>query len=75
MNDHIREILVMCSQPSIDGEYHAPFVDQEKFAEILIKVTLDQVAERAHYSGDRAWSDDADRKWVELHFGLGELAK
>jgi hypothetical protein len=75
MNDNIRNLLIKCSQPSIDGEYSADYVDQEKFAELIIKATLDQVTERAYYSGDRAWSDDVDRKWVELHFGLGKLAK
>ena len=46
----------------------------EKFAELIIKKTLDEVRERAYYSGDRAWSDDEDRQWVELEFGIGPLA-
>lgn len=46
----------------------------EKFAELIVSKTLDEVEERAHCSGDRAWSDDLDRKWVELVFGFGELA-
>jgi hypothetical protein len=44
----------------------------EKFAELIIGKTLDEVQERAYYSGDRAWSDEEDRKWVELEFGIGE---
>ena len=47
----------------------------QKFAELIIAAVLDEVAERAYYSGDRAWSDGLDRKWVELEFGLGELAE
>ena len=47
----------------------------KKFAELIVKKTLDEVALRAFVSGDRAWSDEADRKWIELEFGLGELAK
>lgn len=46
----------------------------QKFAELIIDAVLDEVAERAYYSGDRAWSDELDRKWIELEFGLGELA-
>lgn len=47
----------------------------QKFAELIISAVLDEVNERAYYSGDRAWSDDLDRKWIELEFGFGELAK
>ena len=47
----------------------------QKFAELIIDAVLDEVAERAYYSGDRAWSDELDRKWIELEFGFGELAE
>lgn len=47
----------------------------EKFAELIVAKVLDEVAERAYYSGDRAWSDDVDRQWVELEFGFGKLAE
>ena len=47
----------------------------QKFAELIIDAVLDEVAERAYYSGDRAWSDEIDRKWIELEFGFGELAE
>ena len=49
--------------------------DSEKFAELIVKKVLDEVAFRAFVSGDTAWSDDADRHWVELEFGFGRLAK
>lgn len=45
-----------------------------EFAELIIGKTLDAVRERAYYSGDRAWSDEEDRQWVELEFGIGPLA-
>lgn len=45
----------------------------EKFAQLLVKQVLDEVSTRAYVSGDRAWSDDLDRQWVELEFGLGPL--
>ena len=47
----------------------------QKFAELIIDAVLDEVAERAYYSGDRAWSDELDRRWIELEFGFGELAE
>lgn len=47
----------------------------EKFAQLIVAKVLDEVAERAYYSGDRAWSDDADRHWVELEFGIGTLSE
>lgn len=47
----------------------------EKFAELIVKKVLDEVSTHAFVSGDRAWSDDADRHWVELEFGIGRLAK
>jgi hypothetical protein len=45
-----------------------------KFAQLLIKDVLDEVAERAYYSGDRAWSDQVDRPWIEMEYGIGTLA-
>ena len=48
---------------------------EKKFAELIVAKVLDEVAERAYYSGDRAWSDELDRRWVELEFGMGELAE
>lgn len=45
----------------------------QKFAELIISAVLDEVNDRAYYSG-RNWSDDLDRKWIELEFGFGELA-
>ena len=48
---------------------------EQKFAELIVKKVLDEVSTRAFVSGDRAWSDDADRHWVELEFGFGRLAK
>ena len=50
-------------------------IETKKFAELIVAKVLDEVADRAYVSGDRAWSDDADRHWVELEFGFGRLAK
>ncbi len=44
-----------------------------KFAELIVEAVLDQVAERAYYTGDRDWSDELDRQWIQLEFGYGPL--
>lgn len=48
--------------------------DMEKFVEIIVEEALTQVAERAYYTGDRDWSDELDRPWIQLEFGYGPLA-
>ena len=47
----------------------------EEFAKLIVEKTLNEVNERAHYSGDRTWSNEADRQWIELEFGIGPLAE
>ena len=47
----------------------------EKFAELIVEDVLDQVKERAYYTGDRDWSDDVERPWIQLEFGYGKLAE
>ena len=83
MNQQVRELAIKANlyvdvngQPwprnmngeDIEGAY-------QRFAELIIEATLDAVAERAYYTGDRDWSDDVDRPWVQLEFGLGTLAQ
>ena len=46
----------------------------EIFAKLIVETVLDQVKERAYYTGDRDWSDEVDRPWIQLEFGYGELA-
>ena len=48
--------------------------DKEKFAQLIVEAALDQVKERAYYTGDRDWSDEVDRPWIQLEFGYGSLA-
>jgi len=45
----------------------------EQFVEAIVESTLTQVAERAYYTGDRDWSDELDRPWIQLEFGYGKL--
>lgn len=46
-----------------------------RFTELVVEKVLDEVADRAYCSGDRAWSNELDRSWVELEFGMGKLAE
>jgi len=45
----------------------------ERFAKLLIEDVLNEVKERAYYTGDRDWSDEVDRPWIQLEFGYGSL--
>jgi hypothetical protein len=88
MNERIRELAEQAEKYALDNVgkgyygiedliYQFQFVDTkiEKFAELIVAKVLDEVATRAFVSGDRAWSDDVDRPWVELEFGIGKLAE
>jgi hypothetical protein len=60
-----------------DREVYVPPDSQvvlEKFAQLLVSDVLREVDTRAYVSGDRAWSDDLDRPWIELEYGFGMLA-
>jgi hypothetical protein len=47
----------------------------ERFTALIVARVLDEVEHRAYYTGDRNWSDELDRQWVELEFGIGPLAQ
>lgn len=47
----------------------------ERFTALIVARVLDEVEKRAYYTGDRNWSDELDRPWVELEFGIGPLAQ
>jgi hypothetical protein len=81
MNERIRQlarkagISILYEYDGYDG--HAGvlnFDDIEKFAQLLVSDVLREVDTRAYVSGDRAWSDDLDRPWIELEYGFGTLA-
>jgi hypothetical protein len=69
MNERITLLALKASDPKTG------WLDRQKFAQLIVAKVLDEVADRAYVSGDRAWSNDADRHWVELEFGFGRLAK
>jgi hypothetical protein len=48
--------------------------DIENYTLLVVEAVLDQVKERAYYTGDRDWSDEVDRPWIQLEFGYGSLA-
>ncbi len=70
MNERIKRLM-------LEAGYAAPELAgrANKLIELVVKEVLDEVEERAYYSGDRVWSDELDRPWVELEFGFGELAE
>ena len=83
MNKRIKELALQAMTAttikfSADREWSADewrdFYDT-KFAELIVEDVLDQVKERAYYTGDRDWSDDVDRPWIQLEFGYGKLAE
>jgi hypothetical protein len=73
MNERIKELVEKSF--IYDKQNDSSFFNKEKFAELIVAKVLDEVADRAYVSGDRAWSDDVDRHWVELEFGFGRLAE
>jgi hypothetical protein len=70
MNERIKELANKAvgkrSCYMIEAEYI-------KFAKLIVEEVLDQVKERAYYTGDRDWSDEVDRPWIQLEFGYGPL--
>ena len=80
MNERIKELAnIWANRRSEDEKLGIIYTFSEKaletFAELIVKKVLDEVSTHAFVSGDRAWSDDVDRHWVELEFGIGRLAK
>jgi hypothetical protein len=73
MNNNISKILAKCTQPSIDGDFSSPFVDQEKFARLLIEEVLSEVDDRCYGRGENQWYYEDDKKWIRMHFLGGKL--
>ena len=69
MNERLRTLM-------LEAGYAAPELAgrANKLAELIVEAVLDQVKERAYYTGDRDWSDEVDRPWIQLEFGYGKLA-
>jgi len=45
MNKRITELLAQATQESIDGPFANPYVDQKKFAELIIKECVKRLQE------------------------------
>jgi len=78
MNERIKELMAQAVTFYLDPDskqYEAQVTpeDLEVFAELIVESVLDQVKERAYYTGDRDWSDEVDRPWIQLEFGYGSL--
>jgi hypothetical protein len=60
--------------PKLGGVYTFNERALEVFAQKVVEETLDEVQNRAYYTGDRDWSDKIDRQWIQLEFGYGPLS-
>lgn len=74
MNERIKKLANIWANLRGDNEYTFSDKALEVFAQKVVEETLTQVAERAYYTGDRDWSDEVDRQWVQLEFGYGPLS-
>ena len=76
MNKRIQEISEKAKTQVPQGLAVDKWIEtyNEIFAKLVIEAVLDQVKERAYYTGDRDWSDEVDRPWIQLEFGYGSLA-
>ena len=80
MNERIKELFGKSLDKAVPYTWHSlDHVEVEEvmqeFAKLLVSEVLDEVEQRAYYCGDRAWSDELDRPWIELEFGFGNLAE
>jgi len=78
MNKRIEELFGKALDRAVPETWTSLAPDQlakvtEEFAKLIVEEVLDQVKERAYYTGDRDWSDEVDRPWIQLEFGYGEL--
>jgi len=73
MNARIKELWDQAAKLESDPSWEGQTKFMEKFAELIVEAVLDQVKERAYYTGDRDWSDSVDRPWIQLEFGYGPL--
>lgn len=74
MNERIKQLAEQAGIHPTNFESDADIKQPlEKFAELLVESVLDEVQERAYYTGDRDWSDEVDRPWIQLEFGYGKL--
>ncbi len=66
MNKRIRELLAQCTQESIDGPFANPYVDQEKFAELIVRECCEVAHCNFHVDGVTLGSI------MKEHFGVEE---
>ena len=79
MNARIEELFGKALDRAVPETWTSLAPDQlakvtEEFTRLLVTDVLKEVAERAYYTGDRDWSDEVDRPWIEMEYGFGMLA-
>ena len=75
MNKRIQELADQAKASVPAGLEVSEWIDtyNRLYAELIVEAVLDQVEQRAYYTGDRDWSDELDRPWIQLEFGYGAL--
>lgn len=75
MNERISKLVEQAKKEVPHGLAPDKWLEvyHEKFAKLVVEEVLDEVKERAYYTGDRDWSDEVDRPWIQLEFGYGKL--
>ena len=73
MNERIIELADKAVEDISSGPWNISDEFCIKFARLIVEAVLDQVEQRAYYTGDRDWSDELDRPWIQLEFGYGPL--
>jgi len=74
MNKRIEKLANIWANLREADTYTFSHTALEVFAQKVVEETLTQVSERAYYTGDRDWSDELDRQWIQLEFGYGSLS-
>ncbi len=74
MNEKIKSILAKCSQESIDGPYANKYVDQAKFADLIIKecISCCEVVEKVEWIDPPTYElgVKACKVKIQTHFGV-----
>jgi len=73
MNERIRELRAQCKEESIDGPGYPDWVDQEKFAELIVRECLQiandeataQISAKGKVAADNIWFTIRNRFGVE----------
>lgn len=70
MNDRIKKLLNKCTTKSMDGPMYNPFVDQEKFAKLILEECVKEIHKEIVIDA----CDDIDKGWnMGLNYSLTQI--